>query len=417
MAISSQVYANDRSRIIAELVFFAALFYSMTSVNLGINVQYLAFALQMFSVVLSAAVGFKHWLKSPVFLLILVTGAIMVAIQFNIFNLDFRNTYVASFINWVFVAVIALPLARNEGFFKRLAVLIALIFLIQFPYMTSGYDFGVQRWRFEHGATGVDNANDLGYWLGFSFVIFWMWLWNYKSYLSAFLLMVGAITTLILLLNTVSRGALLATLIAVFLTIRAVPKQKRLFYVILLFFVAAIFWLMPFPRALVNNYLTRLFEDSGRVTLLQMGWEALRIAPFWGYGADNLFFQVSMEKATTPHNPFLMIGLSGGYLPLFLFCVLWLVAFSFLVKNKFESGQGIDGLTLFSYAFITSLLSNTMFTSIWVVSILLFVSEMRWNEALSKARINAVHATINLKPVSIDQRRHGNSKSQIINTL
>lgn len=373
--LTGDFFAKTRIHIFTELALHVYILYSLTSVNFQFYVPYIALIMMLFSAFLSGLIGLESWRKSATFYLILITSVIYVAIQVFIFQLEISNGYVQPFLYWLVLAVIIFPFAKDEGFLKRLAVVIAFAFLIQIPFLTQTIGTSATRLRFIGGTTGVDNANDLAAWLGFSFVVMWMWLWNIRPRLLMLILLALAGGVLTLLLSTVSRGALLGVIIAVFVYIRAIKKKRRVLYLGGLLAVAITIWIIPYTRGVLFDYQARLFEDTGRGTLLNLGWNALKVAPFWGYGADNVYFRLSMETIVGPHNPFLLIGLSSGFIPLFSFCLLWLSVLIQLIRGKFAIGAQLDGLTLFVYTTFVCFLSNSMFTSLWVISVLYFVSQ------------------------------------------
>lgn len=372
--LMSDNYSNTRIRILTELVLYAYLLYSLTSVNFGFYVPYVAVIMLFISAIFSGLVGLGYWTKSIVFYLLLVTSVLFVVIQIFIFHLDIYSGYVQPFLYWVVFAIIVFPLSKDDAFLKRLALVIALAFLIQIPFLTPTLGARVDRLTFPVGSTGVDNANDLAAWLGFCFVIFWMWLWGSQWRIYFIVLISIAFGVLIMLLSTITRGALIGILLAILIYVRNVTGKKRFAYFCGLLALAAIVWIIPYTRGIILEYQARLFEDTGRAALLNMGWNAFKIVPFWGYGADNIYFRLSMESTVGPHNPFLLIGLGGGYIPLIAFCLFWLSLFIQLIRQTTKPRKGLDKWALFAYVAFVSMLLNTIFSSIWVVSVLFFVS-------------------------------------------
>ncbi len=372
--LTKNINLDTRIRILAELVLYTYLIYSLTSVNFGFYVPYFAVILLFISAIFSGLVGLGYWTKSIVFYLLLLTSVLFVAIQIFVFHLDIYSAYVQPFLYWVVFAIIVFPLSRDDAFLKRLALVIALAFLIQIPFLTPTQGARLNRLTFPVGSTGVDNANDLAAWLGVCFVVFWMWLWGSQRRIYFVVLSSMAFGVLIMLLSTITRGALIGILLAIFIYIRNVNGKKRFAYLCGLLSLVAIVWFIPYTRAIILEYQARLFEDTGRAALLNMGWNAFKVVPFWGYGADNIYFRLSMESTVGPHNPFLLIGLGGGYIPVFAFCLFWLSVFIQLIRQTPKERNDLDKLALFAYVAFVTMLLNTIFSSIWVVSVLLFVS-------------------------------------------
>lgn len=359
-------------RSIAEGFFLIYLLYSLVSVNLGIYLPYLAGIMLAISAFASILLGLNKWPRSPIFILICLIALICILIQLGVFNLGLSSEYVRIFYFWIVTAIVTLPFAGNEQFLKRIAIVIAISIIVQIPFLFAPED-GILRYRFISGSTGIDNANDLADWLGFCFIVMWMWIWKTSRKVNKIILSLIDFVIFAVILETVSRGALLAIVLAVLIFVYWIERKKRLFYVLFLAMIAGAFVFIEPLQNLLFNYETRLTIDTGRFELLEIGIEQLKTVPFWGIGADNIFFQISSYTTTTPHNPFLVVGLSSGIIPLILFFILWLLVIKSLFQKNGDKYREIIKLPLFVFIFITSFISNGIFTSVWVVSSMVFI--------------------------------------------
>jgi hypothetical protein len=339
----------------AEYYFYACLAYAMTSKSLGIDAPGLGVALFAISVVLSQMSSGFRTLRMPCTVLAVLTSCIYVVMQFVIHGLPPSAQYVKPIVLWPLMVLAVTPLLFRRGFLHRLSVVMLAIIIIQLPAAYHGGGV-VRLLMFTPGQTGVDNPNGLAAWLAFCAVCQWLAFWR-ETGLRRLASATAFSVAVLVMLQCVSRGTSIALPAGLLSATFALPKRRRLRHLLVLGLIG----IAIMTGSLFTQTRTRFRSKSpqsletGRAPLFITAWRGFASAPLTGQGAYQ-----------SPHNPFALIAVASGVIPLISFCLLWILSFRSALRAPPQS-KG-ERLTLLVYAFAASFFSNLNFTVVWAVA-------------------------------------------------
>lgn len=350
-----------------EFLFFFYLIYSNISTPLGFYIPYVAGVLLPAIAVMSLInINWKGSTIIPMILIVCVAITFW-TIQILVFETPFSYTYMRSFLDWVVSAVVILSLSEQNGFINRLAVVMFLIALTLLPFVNTVTEI-VERQMVETG-TNLENTNTWAAWLGFCALVFWLWGWKQQKSLATIILWGLAFIAIVLMMKTVSRGALLALLIGILLGFRQIPPKRWLLVLIVLF--VFIFIINLWSPNLFSNYLSRLNEETGRQFVWPIAYREILKKPFLGYGLFKIVQRIIVP--ITPHNGILLIWLASGAIPSILFLALWVVSIIRSLKAKWLATTSIDAFPLIVFSFLMMNLSNVShFMSFWALATIFY---------------------------------------------
>ncbi|GER80061.1 O-antigen ligase family protein [Candidatus Denitrolinea symbiosum] len=361
-----------------ELLFFGYLFYSLLAVPFDIYVPYLAVLWLFVLTLISLFVGDFGKNGKTMLLLVGFTTGLHLLIQLFVFKTSLADPYNEPFWSWLILIIPVFVLTKRPGFFKHLAFAMFLIAVIlRFDLINKPSEAYVREALYS--GSGIDNANDYAAWLGFCALIFWALGWK-KHGLRRLLFWGMAVGGLMLLMLTVSRGALFALVVAGMCGIRFIPKHYRVRAVIGLGIIYLIFNMIPLTKTGLQYYQLRLTEDTGRLTIWRASVQLIQLRPWLGYGTNVLggsrniarYGQIGILPISSPHNPFLLLWLGSGIFPVIPFSVLWLIA----LRNSFRYGLNVlsdlDPFPLVVFGFITVFVANTTFAYVWGCAVIAY---------------------------------------------
>jgi len=246
-------------------------------------------------------------------------------VQYLVHGESLSHPYVKPFILWSSQLIIVQAMSFREGFIHRFAIQMLVVGLCLLPhveFVMQDIDWG--RATLD-ASVGLANPNDLGRWFGFLAVYFTTTGLESKRGIVRACYWAVALGSMYIVALTVGRGAISAVLIAVIVTFRRLLKRgfiPVLTLSILLFIVHQAGLFQP----MVDRFKVRTQEDSGRLTVWNLGLQRLIDSPLTGEGASHTGIDVrEMGRGiTTPHNPFLFLALASGIVPL-IFFLLYLI--------------------------------------------------------------------------------------------
>ncbi len=353
-----------------EYGFYASLIYGVMAPVLGIQIDRLGIVL-LAALACFSFLGFRErpadFLKTLIFPISLGIAYLMIQLMYH--GLTIQSDYVKPFIPWMFTLIVTQALTFRKGFFHRFTLF--ALFLgsatLFFLDIREGGD-GVIRMGLEQEVGGLSNPNSLATWFGFCSVYFFVLgvtTTRQKVCITSWII---AMACLFVVTLTVSRGALLATILALILGGR--NFLKRGFLPLLIFSVLA--WVAYgvglFDQA-ISYYTTRGTEETGRFLVWPRAFDEFLNAPLTGVGASDVYiFLPEKAKMATPHNGFLFIALASGIIPVILYAAYW---FQAIWATVFPQNSGTEAsamyLPLVAYSFLTCLSSNMTFMEPWVV--------------------------------------------------
>jgi hypothetical protein len=310
-----------------ECLFYLFLFYSIIGPALGLPGAGIGgLTLALVAGLCAVSLGFQSRdAYSPVAWLLACAFSFLL-IEIIVHGASVTDQISRYFVTWVVGLFIVQSLLRRRGFLHRFIFVLFLIGVAALPYLGSirgGY--ALERAVIESDISGnLGNANGLGMWFGFCavyFIILGLQAKNGALRLGSWLLGAGCLYVVGL---TVSRGALLATAIAVLFAIQ--DLLKRAFIPLLLLIVFA--WVVAesgvFSTA-ASLYSQRGTEETGRLLVWPLAIDRFLDAPLLGVGTRQIETYVHEHgKAYVPHNAFIFLGLSSGVFPLLCFAGYWI---------------------------------------------------------------------------------------------
>jgi hypothetical protein len=338
------VYERDRHHIcvpsrLVEYLYYLAIGYSLLAEYLGVDVPLLA------AVMTIVIAGSCYWrlgsnaivVLRPVLYLLACIGT-FIAVQVIFHGLSLLSDHVLrSTVLWACSIVIVQSLSLRSGFLMRCSVVILLMGCVALPSLTLWGGSSVQR-----AAAGIvlggnlANSNGLGAWFGFCFVALALFGLDTRKVSNRVLCWSAATVCLVVASLSVSRGALIASAIAVTVGFRDIFKRGFWPLLLLIILGAVVMESETFDLVLAR-YETRGLEDTGRLGLWPPVVGRIVASPVVGVGVQNIatYIPESRRAITTPHNAFLFFALSSGVVPFALWTMFWLRA----AGRSFSPGQ------------------------------------------------------------------------------
>jgi O-antigen ligase len=309
-----------------EYAYYLVIAYSVLSEYLEIEVPLLAAAM-ILALAVRCYMRLRPYAASvfrPIRLLLGCTS-IFILIQFAFHDGTSSDTLLRTIFLWSCALVIGQTLSLRPGFLLRSTLVLIAIALVAVPNLATITSGSVER-----AAAGVElggnlrNANGLGAWFGFCFVALTLFGLEAKAVTSRTLYWVAAIGCLFVALLSVSRGALIASAIAVTVGLRDVLKRGFVPVLLLVVLSGIAVESGIFGRA-ITLYSERGLEETGRIALWPFVVERIVASPLVGVGINNMGTYVPEENRyiVTPHNTFLFFALSSGVIPFLLWTLFW----------------------------------------------------------------------------------------------
>jgi O-antigen ligase len=296
-------------------------------------------------------------------------GVAIVFIQLFFFEESITET-VRPFLIWMVVLFLIQSLTLRVRFLHRFVLVMLFIGLAALPYL-SFYEAdtkgGAMKRAVLDRTIGFSQTNEMGAWYGFCAVYFMVLGSAAKTHLArtlSWLVAVGCSYTVTL---TVSRGALLAVVVAIVVSSRHLLKAGFLPILLLASLAAIVIGLGIFEET-TYFYAARGAEDTGRLAVWPLIIDSFLNSPWIGVGSSHVGATPIGRHAVTPHNGFLQIAQSSGIVPLGFFIAYWLRSASACLRS--DTARSPDAtfyLPLMVYTFIVTNLSAFAFMTPWAI--------------------------------------------------
>jgi O-antigen ligase len=357
--------------IIEGLFYFSTLYGSFGF--LVLNIDFLAAALLGTSAVLAVITSPRalKWLSLPIIMFFT-----MLIIDY--FGYPDGISTLKLYMVWLLTFIICLVLHENPNFFVRGKIFLLFFILANFSFLAPNAQDPSRYGLREDIQIAMSNPSDLAYWCIFAVMASIAEVVSKKGFVRVAYMAV-AIVSLMVLLLTVSRGALtiLIVCILVFLLLNArkLGGVGAIFALLATVGIALIIIYFFQPEA-ITNYEQRIGEESGnfsgRTYLLD---EAIRVFlenPWLGTGKDMVNPPLH-SRANVPHNQYLGLAVHYGIWPP-IFLVIFLIQLvtktisSLMAKQEPTSYNVSSELFVFLLFFLLmTMVSNVMLLSTFCI--------------------------------------------------
>jgi hypothetical protein len=350
-----------------EYLYYFVVFYSLVAAFLGIELPLVAAGTTV------ALAGYCYTrmgsrakkVFAPIGFLLACTLS-FILVQMVVHGVSITDQIIRTFILLICGMIIVQSLCLRSGFLRRCTIVLFAIGLIAVPYLVSTAG------EVERAAAGVEigggmrNAGGLGYWFGFCLVSFAILGLEAKQSTVRILYWLAAIGCLFIVGLTVTRGALIASAIAITVGFRGLLRRGFVPVLVLIILTGVIFESGLFSHA-ISEYTGRGTEETGREKLWPDAIERILASPlttFIGVGASNVGSDII--KHAPPHNSFLFFALSSGIVPFAFWVFFWIQAGQRSFSHIEPLEYGSFRIPFLLYIFVHSML-NDISTETWVL--------------------------------------------------
>ena len=366
---------------LVEYGYYTVLLYSLVAPGLGIQIPLgsggLLLMLAAFCVMklrVRALVAYAR-LKLP-----FACTLSFLMVDFTVHGGSLGTEMSRTLIVWCATLIIVQTLSGRQEFLHRCAIFLWLIGLATLPFLThTGASGGSARIAVDRSIVsgGLGNPNGFGNWFGFCCLYFSIVGIETRRTSVRVASGLAAIVCLYFVGLTVSRGALLGTVLGVTIGLRRILRRGFIPLLLLVLVAGVSFGLGLFDET-ISSYTARGTEDTGRFEVWPLAIERFVASPLFGVGPDYAATPVPGHKyPVAPHNTFLFVALSAGVIPL-AFLVAWYV---WMGRNSLTSAAKAPDkpfqLPLLAYALINDLFGDLVFMMPWAVLSLAFATNAR----------------------------------------
>ena len=367
--------SSDRRFQLYEYVFYFLIVYQMMAAAFGLpgallgGAAHIALAIMCFLRMRSQFFAIQAAVVVP--LLCVVS---YVSIQLFVHNESLTDDHIKSLVIWVMDLIIIKSLSTRPGFLGRActALFISGVMLLPFLHIT-----GEGRAELDHTAgVAIANGNDLAEWFGFCALALTIQGFEAPSGFRRWISWTAAISSAFVVALTVSRGPLVMLALCLIIVFR---KQARRSFLPILAVIALLVVVMA--SGVLNNVITqytdRGMEETGRFTVWPRVVERIWASPGAGAGDSHLLTDSGFRQANgaikmiPPHNAFLFIALGSGVVPLFFFCLYWLIGLRGALKGSSPlNPNSAYLLPLWVYAFMSLFELDAAFEQPWAIVVM-----------------------------------------------
>ena len=296
------------------------------------------------------------------------TGALVIAIQL-LFHQGTQQalTEGIAFVEWLALLIIVQSLSLRPRFLQRFALVAFAIGLVTLPYvnLSSGAEGVV---RAGASGTGMSNANALALWFGFCTVYFLFWGLQSQKLIARAASWIVAVGCFYIVAITVSRGPLLAIVLACIVGFRSSLKQSFVPLLSLVLVMCLVYISGVFDEE-IGYYTARGAEESGRGKLWPLALERILDSPWTGVGMGDFRIPYGPNRYVPPHNAFLRITLEAGIVPLicFLGYLARVVIGALRIMQRVPVGEAALLPPLVAFALFEMMVLDMVFMSPWTV--------------------------------------------------
>lgn len=361
-----------------------------TSIFAGLSFTELGYSFVVFYAVLGAPLGLTVGNVGVGILLLLVLGICFVEggnnlapafqqcswalasavsylfIQLLIHDESSSQLYVRNVGIWIPSLIVVQWLVGREQFLHRFAFVTIALGFCMIPYMNNFGGGGYQRFGLDN-SVGFANPNDLGCWYGFCALYLILAGFSARTTGSRVCCWTVGLACLYLVTLTLSRSPLIALSAALLVASRRLFKDSFPLLLLLGALAYGAMLLGVFDTAL-KSYGLRATEETGRLRIWPMLIEKFLNAPLLGIGASHAGAVDAGGKFITPHNGFMLIGVSSGIVPLIFFVGHWVKASTAALRAYIVNWPGSEfQLPLLVYALLVTNSGNQSFMAPWAI--------------------------------------------------
>lgn len=351
-----------------EYAYYVSIVYSVLADVLGLSIPILAGGM-IFGISACCIVQLQSRAKAvyePIGWL-LACATSFLSIQIIIHGISITDDNIRPFITWMLGLIIVHSLCLRPGFSHRFPIVLFVLGAMMLPYLSfSPGEFDRASVGLEVGGS-LSHSGGLAEWFGFCAVYFAMLGLETKRPLfraGAWLIAVGCLFIVTL---TVSRGVLIAAVLAITVGFRGLLKRGFIPLLVIIALAGIIYESGLFEQA-VSHYSDRGMEETGREKLWPAAIDRIFTSPLVGVGISDIGMSLSSSyKKSPPHNSFLYFALSSGVLPLAFYVAFWIQA----TRRSFLHAEGLkDGsfrIPYLLYTFVCVMLGDLGFMSFWAL--------------------------------------------------
>jgi len=273
------------------------------------------------------------------------------------------------FITWILGVIVVHSLGWRRQFTHRFAIVLFVIGVIALPFLELNAD---DRARVQMEGSGLGNPNGLGAWFGFCATYFSIRGLESKRGIGRTFSWLIAIGCVFVVGLTVSRGALLATALAITVAFRRALKRAFVPLLVLMI-LAGVLYESGLLERISSGYAERGMEETGRGLIWPGIVERIfssPVVPLVGVGSADVETHVVgafQGRPMVPHNSFLYFALSSGVVPLAFYVAFWIQAVwkSFSPTKKLQDAA--FRLPFLLYTFVVVMLGDYDYMSPWAI--------------------------------------------------
>jgi hypothetical protein len=364
------IRSSDRRFQLYEYVFYFLIVYQMMGAAFGLSVGFLGGAMHVGLAILCILRVRSQFfaIQAPVVIPLLCVVS-YVSIQLFVHNESLSDDLIRSLIIWVMDLIIVKSLSTRPGFLRRASTALFISAVLLLPHL---HITGEGRAELDHTAgVAIANGNDLAAWFGFCALALTIQGFEARSRFRMWISWTAAISSAFVVALTVSRGPLLALAVCLIIVFRKQARRSFLpiLAVIVLLVVAMASGIFS---SVITQYTDRGMEETGRFQVWPRVVERIWASPGAGVGVSHLLtdsgFRIAdgRRKMIPPHNSFLYIALGAGVVPLFFFCLYWLMGLRGALKGSSPlNPNSAYLLPLWVYAFMSLFEIDSTFTQPW----------------------------------------------------
>jgi O-antigen ligase len=362
---SGEVRTMSAPSSFLEYGFYLNLCYTLLGGVFGLAVNNLSSAVLVLLLLLCLTeVGYQALYLVRVVVLPLACGIVYSFIQLFFFD-ESLTIAVRPFLIWMVTLILVQLLSLRENFLHRFVLVMFIIGLAALPYLSIHQTVRFQRASIDK-AIGFGHPNEMAAWYGFCTVYFAILGFVARTNALRSLSWLTAIGCVYVVTLTVSRGALLAILIAIVIAGR--QSLKNGFLPVLLF--ASLGWIvmeLGIFEETARSYATRGTEDTGRLAVWPLIIDSFLDSPLIGVGHSNVGAITAQGSFVTPHNSFLYVAQSSGIIPLVFFIAYWVSAARAAFRASGKSPEAIFYVPMVTFSFLLANSLTYAFLESWAI--------------------------------------------------
>jgi O-antigen ligase len=293
-------------------------------------------------------------------------GISFLVIQLGVHGEPLREPMCRAFVTWMLGMVIVQSFSARPGFLHRFVAIMFFIGLVTLPYLGFGEaGRSVERASIDEAVSGnLANPNGLAEWFGFCSVYLVILGLETKRSIVRIGSWLLAAACLYVVALTVSRGAMLATALAIAFALQHLLKRGFVPILLLIIFAWIVFESGLFGQ-MTASYAARAHEETGRFLVWPSALERFVDSPVVGVGTSNVTtYVLERGRMYTPHNSFIYLGLASGIFPLVCF-IAFCVSMARSCFSRSDLKDASFRKSLFIFTLMVSLVGDLSFMAPW----------------------------------------------------